>query len=158
MLTAILMLFFVVQFLPFFHYANGQSISLANYVWNPTINPAVTDFIVSAVPGFTINSIALYGAAMPLIAVVIVVLLWVSSGNLFVVGLAGVWGIWNAIGFMSSAALGLGGPVFYVMIALLLAAVVASVICFLPKIIPLVLPAKKVQDTEVGYCVAEVNA
>lgn len=107
-LTVCFALFFIGQWAPYYQNSDGESVSLAGYIWLPTEHEDVTLALEGQVEGYTINGILSSGIFLPLLAIVLAILALKYQGNPLIYAGSAIWSLWGLIGFRVNQALRLG--------------------------------------------------
>jgi len=98
-------LYFVTQFLPYYHSGGTVLPSLGSLFWFPEQNEQTTAFLALFYPGFRVNELvtALLITQFAALFLIIITLILKSSGTVAV--LLGSWGLFGIISFLTTRAL-----------------------------------------------------
>lgn len=134
-MIAVLAVFIVCQWLPYYSNGNGEMISLASYFAFPLNHPDVTDVIAAQIPGYTINQILSTGLVIPIVAVILLILVIAFKANPIVIGACGLLGLWGIIGYAGNEALRLGNGTHTLYIVLSCMILAAAVVYFVDMLV-----------------------
>lgn len=104
----LMVLALICQFVPYWHYGEGNSDSINGYIWFPTDKPELTAYLVENDEEHNVNEIAWPGIGVLLLCTAGVILCLRKSssvGTCIMSILGGAWGIWF---YMATPAMRLG--------------------------------------------------
>lgn len=120
---------FVLQFIPFWSIPGETaeddiSLSISEYVWFPTENGDLTDYLEDEIDDYTVNSIVLPCVVLLVAPFLTAVIFLINKDNLVVPALTAIAGIIGVWGFLAKPALQYGSiwPVYLVLSILMIAA------------------------------------
>jgi len=134
---AIPILYFITQFLPFYHSGSIFFPSLGSIFWFPEQNAQTIDFIAMFYHGFRVNELISALLMTQFFAIFLIIITLILRKNIVVAFLYGCWGLFGLLSFFTTRALTFspvmvyGGFAGILMLVLFLAAVALSVLYLL---------------------------
>jgi len=133
---AIPVLYFITQFLPYYHAGGGALPSLGSLFWFPERNKHATDFIALFYPGFRVNELVSALLITQLVAFFLLIITPILKSGGVVAFILGGWGVFGLVAFLTTRSLSFspvmvyGGYAGILMLALFLAAIILSAVFF----------------------------
>jgi len=130
--TAIPILYFVTQFIPYYHSGGSVLPSMWSLFWYPERNAETISFLSFFYIGFRINEFVSALLITQLAAVLILVVVAIKKNSGLIAAMLGCWGLWGLFSFFTtrgmtfSPVMVYGGIAGILMLLLFLAAVVTS--------------------------------
>ena len=129
---AIPVMYFAAQFLPYYHSGGSTFPSLWALFWYPERNQQTINFLALYYHGFRINEFVTALFITQMVAIFLIIITLIKKNTGIVAVMVGCWGVFGLISFFTTRALTFsvvavyGGIAGIIMLALFLAAVVAS--------------------------------
>ena len=131
---AVPILYFITQFLPYYHSGGTLFPSLGSIFWFPEQNAQTIDFIALFYHGFRVNDLADALLNTQFFALFLIIFTLILKRNIVVALMYGCWGLYGLIAFLTTRALTFspvmvyGGFAGILMLLLFVAAIVLSVL------------------------------